>query len=119
MSGLKDTHLFHSLLSYFFVALLLSGCGGGGDGGSTPIPTTPTTPTLSSLRITPVESTLKKSETFQLSVTGTYSNNSTQNLTSSATWTVADAAVLEVSNTGLITTLEAGTTTVTATYEGK
>ncbi len=116
MSGLKDTHLFHSLLSYFFAALLLSGCGGGGDGGSAPVPTAAT---LSSLSITTVASTLKKSETFQLSVTGTYSNNSTRNLTSLVSWSVTNSAILEVSNTGLITALTAGTSAVTATYEGK
>ena len=116
MPAFRNTNLFYSFFSYFFAALLISGCGGGNGGGSDPI-VPPVS--LSSLSIAAVESTLKISDTLQLTTTGTYSNGSTRNITSLATWSVANSAILEVSNSGLITALSAGTTTITATYEGQ
>jgi len=117
MTVLKNTNSLFSLLAYLFSALLLFGCGGGG-GASVPIPVTPTV-SISSLDITSVRKSLKVSETFQLTVTGTFSDGSTQNLTSLVTWSVANSALLEVSNTGLITALSAGTSDVTAAFEGQ
>ena len=119
MPTLSNTSAIYSLFIYVCTALLLSGCGGGGDGdgdgGSNPaVPTV----SLSSLAITPVNSSLKVAETFQLTLTGTYSNSSTRSLSSLATWSVADSSVLEVSDSGLVTALSAGTSTVTAAYEG-
>jgi uncharacterized protein YjdB len=75
-------------------------------------------PNLVSLSINDVSSNLKVSDTFQLIVTGTYSDASTQNLTASAAWSVADTSVLEVTSTGSVTGLSAGTTMVTAAYAG-
>jgi uncharacterized protein YjdB len=121
MTVLKNTNSLFTLLAYLFSALLLFGCGGGGGGGggaSVPIPVTPTV-SISSLDITSVGKSLKVSETFQLTVTGTFSDGSTQNLTSLVTWSVANSALLEVSNTGLITALSAGTSDVTAAFEGQ
>jgi uncharacterized protein YjdB len=116
MPILSNISANYSLFIYVCAALLLSGCGGGGgDGGSNPaVPSV----SLSSLAITPVDSSLKVTETFQLTLTGTYSNSSTRNLSSLATWSVSDSSVLEVSNSGLVTALSAGTSTVTAAYEG-
>jgi hypothetical protein len=119
MTVLKITNSLFTLLAYLFSALLLFGCGGGGGGGtSVPIPVTPTF-SISSLDITSVGKSLKVSETFQLTVTGAFSDGSTQNLTSQVTWSVADSAVFEVSNAGLVTALSAGTSDVTAAFEGQ
>lgn len=57
--------------------------------------------------------------TLQFTATGTYSNSSTQNLTSLVSWSSADATKATVSNAagtnGKATSLAAGTTTITAT----
>jgi uncharacterized protein YjdB len=121
MPALRSTSSIYSFFIYSLFALFLSGCGGGsgdsgdsggGSGGATPVVS------LASLAINPVESSLKVAATFQLTVTGTYSNSSSQNLTSLATWSVANTSVLNISSTGLVTALSAGTSIVTATYEG-
>jgi uncharacterized protein YjdB len=117
MPALRNTSSIYSFFIYFLFALILSGCGGGGGddnggGGASPVVS------LASLAINPVESSLKVAATFQLTVTGTYSNSSSQNLTSLATWSVTDTSVLNVSSTGLVTALSAGTSIVTAAYEG-
>jgi hypothetical protein len=115
----KNTHSFYPFFIFFFAAILLSGCGGGGGGSvSIPAPVAPTI-SISSLDINTVEKPLKVSETFQLTVTGTFSDGSTQNLTSQVTWSVADSTLLNVSNTGLITALSAGISDVTAAFEGQ
>ncbi|AGH45991.1 Ig-like domain-containing protein [Paraglaciecola psychrophila] len=117
MTVLKITNSLFTLLAYLFSALLLFGCGGGGgDGGGAPVTSTIS---ISSLDITTVGKSLKVSETFQLTVTGAFSDGSTQNLTSQVTWSVDDSAVFEVSNAGLVTALSAGTSDVTAAFEGQ
>ena len=114
MAAVRNTRSIYSFFIGFCSVLLLSACGGGG-GGSTP--NNPTV-SLDSLAITSVESNLKVAATVQLSVTGTYSDSSTRNLSSLATWSVADSSILEVSSSGLITALSAGTSIVTAAYQG-
>lgn len=71
--------------------------------------------TLASLAITPASPMVAKGGTQQLSVTGTFSDGSTQNITSTVAWTVAPASVASVSNAGLVSTIANGTATVTAT----
>ncbi len=79
---------------------------------------TVTPATLASIAITPPAPSiaLGTSETF--TATGTYSDNSTQNLTTHVTWSSATPAVATISNatgtTGLATPIAAGTTLVTA-----
>lgn len=53
--------------------------------------------------------------TEQLSAQGTYSDSSTQSVTSQVTWQSSDTTVATVNSSGLLTTLKAGTVTVTAT----
>jgi hypothetical protein len=113
MSVFKNTHSFYTLIVYLSAALFLSGCGGGG--GSDPV--TPVV-SLRTLDINTIEADLKISETFQLSVIGTYSDSSTRDLTSLVTWSVADTTTLGVSNTGLLTAISAGIISVTASLEG-
>jgi uncharacterized protein YjdB len=115
MPALRSNSSTYSFSIYFLFALFLSGCGGGGDGGGegdNPVIS------LASLAVNPVESSLKVAATLQLTVTGTYSNSTSQNVTSLATLSVADTSVLNISSTGLVTALSAGTTIVSATYEG-
>ena len=98
---------------YVFISILLVGCGGGGGGESSP---TEEVLTLSSLSLSEVEETLKVSETVQLTLTGLYSDASTQELTTDITWSVLDDDIVSLSETGLVTALSAGTTSVTASY---
>lgn len=77
---------------------------------------TVTAATLVSVAVTPANPVLPVSSSQQLVVIGTYSDGSTVDLTSSATWTSSTPAVATVSNAGVVTTaLGKGTTTITAT----
>ena len=72
-------------------------------------------PVLVSLAVTPANFTLAPSTTQQFLATGTYTDGSTQNLTSSVSWSSANGAVATIGATGLATGVSAGTTAITAT----
>lgn len=88
--------------------------------GFTNIQVTPAA--LSSIDVSPKNKTLIEGETQQYLATGIYTDNSTQDLTSSATWESSNNAVATVSNTssskGLATAVAAGSVTVSATQQG-
>lgn len=85
-------------------------CGGGSSGGSPP----PATRTLSLLAVTPADQTLAAGATLQLTATGTYSDGSTTDLTTEATWSSSDLAVATMSGR-TATGVAAGTTRIRAT----
>ena len=76
-------------------------------------------PALVSIAVTPVNPQIARNTTLQFVATGTFSDNSTQNITASLTWSSSATSVATVSNTsptlGLAQALSAGNTTITAT----
>ena len=85
--------------------------------GSTTLTVTPAT--LVSIAVTPANSSIAKGTKQQFTATGAYSDNSTQNITASVTWSSSATAVATISNAagsnGLATSAAAGTTTIRAT----
>jgi trimeric autotransporter adhesin len=79
---------------------------------------TVTAATLVSIAITPLSPSITDGATQQFNATGTYTDNSTQNLTASVTWTSSDATIASVSNaagsSGLATAAGIGTTSISA-----
>ncbi|MCP4755355.1 MAG: Ig-like domain-containing protein [Proteobacteria bacterium] len=73
--------------------------------------------TLSSIGITPASQSLAPGASVQLTATGTYSDNSTEDLTNQSTWT-SSASTATVSVTGGVTAVSTGSATITATYSG-
>jgi len=84
----------------------------GGLTGSTKL--TVTSPVLVSITVTPANASLVVGSTEQFSATGTYSNGSTQDLTSTAAWSSSATGVATISETGLASTVEPGKTTIAA-----
>jgi trimeric autotransporter adhesin len=80
---------------------------------------TVTSATLVSITVTPINPSIAKGTTQQFTATGTYSDSSTQNLTTAVTWSSSAAAVATISNAagsnGLATSVAVGSTTITAT----
>src|SRR5260370_16941513 len=76
---------------------------------------TTTGPSLTSIQVTPYSPTLSMGQTQQFSATGTFSDGSTQNISSSVVWGSTNSAVAGVSSSGLATASAHGTTTITAT----
>ncbi len=76
------------------------------------------TTSLVSIAITPVSPSIALATEQQFTAVGKYTDNSTQDLTSSVTWTSSDAGIGTISNTdgakGLATAVAVGSTTVTA-----
>jgi hypothetical protein len=74
-------------------------------------------PTLSSIAVTPASPIISTGNTpLQFTATGTYSNSSTQNLTSQVTWASSQISVASIiNNSGLATGIGAGTATISAT----
>jgi len=74
---------------------------------------------LISIAVAPEKSTVAVSGTLALTATGTYSDNSTVDLTQSVTWSTNAATSVQVSNglgsQGVVTGLASGSATVTAT----
>jgi hypothetical protein len=65
--------------------------------------------TLRSLAVTPPTSSVNKGSTVQISATGTYSDNSTQDATASANWTSSNPLLATVgASTGLVTGVAGG-----------
>jgi trimeric autotransporter adhesin len=74
--------------------------------------------TLVSIAVTPANPSIALDTTQQFAATGTYTDNSTQDLTTSATWTSTNPSVASISNAsgsnGLATSAATGTTNITA-----
>ena len=84
--------------------VLLSSCGGAA--------------TLTSIAVTPAAPSIAEGATQQFTATGTLSDNSTVDLTATATWASSDAAVAAFETpdiNGLATAIAAGTATISAT----
>lgn len=77
---------------------------------------------LLSIAITPADSSTPSGLTQQLTATGTFSDDSTRDLTQTVAWASDDTAVVQVSNAdgsrGLATALALGTAEVSATQAG-
>ena len=72
-------------------------------------------PTLSSIAVTPANPSVVAGATQQFTATGTYSDGSSQNLTSSVAWTSTSTAVATINSSGLASAVSAGSTTIRAT----
>ncbi len=79
---------------------------------------TVTSATLVSIAITPTNPSLANGTTQQLTATGSYTDNSTQNLTAMLSWSSSNVGVADVSNAagsnGLVTSSTQGSTTIGA-----
>ena len=69
---------------------------------------------LESIAVTPEDVTVTKGETQQFTATGTYSDNSTQDITSSVDWSSSDTDIATISSEGVANSIAAGTVTITA-----
>jgi uncharacterized protein YjdB len=87
---------------------------------SVPVTLTVTNATLVSIATAPSNTTIFLGSPQQFMATGTFSDNSTQDLTTQVTWKSSNKTVATVSNVsgsiGLATPLKAGTTTISATF---
>jgi trimeric autotransporter adhesin len=103
------------LLCFVMVfAGLLAGCSSGSSA-----PAKAPAPTLTSIAVTPGAPMVAAGLTQQFKATGTYSDNSTQDLTATAAWASSNTAFATITSPGgLATALTPGTTTITATVGG-
>lgn len=102
------------------VVSLAAACGGGsggnngggntGGGGST---------TISSITITPADPSVVADSSTQLVATATYSNGSTEDVTSSGVWSTVVPQIATVSNTGVLTGGSVGKSYVEVIVSGK
>jgi uncharacterized protein YjdB len=70
--------------------------------------------TLKSIAVTPANPTVTKNTTQQFTASGTFSDGSTQNLTSSVTWSSLTPSVATVSPAGLASAIAVGSSTIQA-----
>ena len=80
--------------------------------------------TLQSIALTPsTATTIYIGSPYQFTATGTFSDGTTQDLTSRVTWKSSTTSVATVSNTagskGMLTPLKVGSTTISATLAGQ
>lgn len=97
------------------VAILVTSCGGGTDS-----PTTSTAPTaiVTSLAVIGASS-LTVGQTSQFTAMASLSNGTIQEVTNQTSWQSSNPSIATVSASGLMTALTTGSTTITATYQGK
>ncbi|MGO8857474.1 MAG: Ig-like domain-containing protein [Steroidobacteraceae bacterium] len=92
----------------------------GGVSGSTGL--TVSAATLVSIAVAPLNSSVANGTHEPFTAIGTFTDNSTQNITTLVTWSSSAAAVASISNAatfnGIATALGLGTTTITATLGG-
>lgn len=101
------------LLLTILLPLFVTACGGGGGGGDTGGGTGGNAaPTLSSIAISPATVNLTVGGSQQLTITATYSDSSTADVTSDIDWAAIASTLASFSN-GLITSTSSGSETIT------
>ena len=75
-------------------------------------------PTLESIAISPTNATILVGQTQQFTATGTYSDSSTQDLTSTVAWASSNMPGVTINSSGLATALGIGASTITASLNG-
>ncbi|MCR9388683.1 Ig-like domain-containing protein [Vibrio metoecus] len=73
---------------------------------------------LVQLNVTPLSIVLDVAKTNQLTATGVFTDGTTQNLTSTVAWNIADLSMATVTTGGLMTGVRAGNTEISATLDG-
>jgi len=104
-------HRLNGKITVILCLMALGACGGGG-GAAPPPPAV----SLKSIAVTPATPSLSVGGQQQLSALGTYSDQSTKDLTMLATWTSSTSSVATVTG-GLVTGVTSGSTTIAATYD--
>jgi len=99
------------MILLFSISFNLVGCGaGGGESNSN----NTSNVTLNSISVTPANPSIAKGTLQQFTATGTYSDNSTHDLTTFVNWTSSAPVVANFSDAGLATAVGAGATTIVA-----
>ena len=109
---------FAILLRMLVIVLAASwlGCGGGGGGGiDNDQNITPPPPTLVAAGLSPTGPAVTVGGTVQFTLHGHYSDGSTKDLTSSATWS-SSSPLISINNTGLATGLSPGVGNISVNY---
>ena len=115
----RGKKLFFSVALAWAAVLLVSCSGGGGGGGGTPPP-----PQLTSIALTPLDPGLSPTSGtgLQLTVTAQYSDSSSTDVTSSASFVSASPAVVSVSASGWVNAVAGAKTgqssVITASFGG-
>lgn len=73
-------------------------------------------PGVTALVITPPQASINVGQTASFTVTATYADNKTADVTSQVEWSTSDAGVAQVTS-GIVTGVKAGSATVTASYQ--
>ncbi|WP_326032281.1 Ig-like domain-containing protein [Vibrio cholerae] len=73
---------------------------------------------ITSIQVTPSPVNVAKGQTQQLTATATFSDMTSSDVSNSVTWTSMDTATATVSSAGLLSAVEVGYTTLTATKDG-
>jgi hypothetical protein len=76
---------------------------------------TVTAAALVSIAVSPANATVALGTTQQFTAIGTFTDSSTQDVTSSATWASDDSSTATINNAGLVTSMAQGTTDISAT----
>lgn len=77
------------------------------------------TATIVSISVTPTGRTIAPTTELSFTATGTFSDSSTQVITTDATWMSSDTPVATVGPEGVATAVAAGTTNITAAFGGQ
>jgi len=75
-------------------------------------------PVLSSLALSPAGPTVPLGGSLQLTVVGTFSDGSTQDVTQQISWSLDNAAIASITPGGVVTGLQVGTSGIEATLNG-
>src|SRR6185295_11224618 len=108
------------LLLTFVLAVVWS-CGGSSTpttptAAVSPPPSTPSPPRIRLVTINGNVTFTMIGETSQLTVTATFSDNTTKDVTSEGRWTVGDTRIASVSPGGLVTVMGYGSTFISFSY---
>lgn len=97
---------------------LLAACGGGG--GQDPAPVVPPASVVVSVAVTPATSAVPINGVQAFVATATFGDGSTRDVSTTTNWSSGATSIATVGQaTGVVTGVSAGTTVITATYEGK
>lgn len=106
-----------ALLIALTVSGLLAACGGGNN--STPSSGSGNgAAVLRSIQVTSGAASLPAGLGQQYTATGSYSDGSSKDLTSSASWTSSNPSIAMVSSTGMVTSKAPGSASITAAFSG-